>query len=119
MPVRCLRQFGYVQVIPPEPFIPKKVHRGPKPLKYVCDHDKMRILWDQWRMYVLAPAAYNTTRVRYPADAAPGYLEWFAPRSHLKVDPIDDDFNDEAPHELELTQMSDAAVSTISSIFNS
>ncbi|GAB2286152.1 hypothetical protein Dimus_020577 [Dionaea muscipula] len=42
MPDRVLRQFGFVQVSPSDPFQSKEVYKGPETSSYKFIHDKMR-----------------------------------------------------------------------------
>ncbi|GAB2270573.1 hypothetical protein Dimus_005459 [Dionaea muscipula] len=68
MPDRVLRQFGFVQVPPSDPFQPKEVYRGPETSKYKCRHDKMRQLWDAWHNHLIKPIVMGSRRACYATE---------------------------------------------------
>lgn len=94
MPDRCLRQFGYVQVIPTQVFIPRKVYRGRKTQKYICDHDVMLRSWQEWRHMLVNLSGIGSSKASFPNQVVDGYLPWFRERSHLRVSPPQGDSND-------------------------
>ncbi|GAB2294859.1 hypothetical protein Dimus_029052, partial [Dionaea muscipula] len=85
MPARVLRQFGFVQVPPSDPFHPKEVYRGPETSRYKCKHDDMRQLWDAWHNYLIKPLSMGSRRLCYATEVDHDYLEWYMTVMHCRV----------------------------------
>lgn len=88
MPIRVLRQFGYVQVIPPCPFVPNKVYKGSNIHKYNCVHDPMITNWRTWQQHLMQPGILGSFRARFTTEVADNYISWFKDRTHPKVQHI-------------------------------
>lgn len=110
MPNRVLRQFGYVQVIPPTPFIPRKVYMGSSRNKYICEHDPMKTNWDTWQQHTMRPGDMGSFRARFTTEVADNYLSWFTDRTHIRVQHISAPSS--LPKSLPFHEMPDRAVST-------
>ncbi|GAB2277646.1 hypothetical protein Dimus_039238 [Dionaea muscipula] len=84
---RVLRQFGLVQIIPFEPFIPKIVYRGHNLMKYKCVHDQMMRLWSSPEDHLIRPSDKGLWTASFGNEVSPDYRQWYEPRTHLRVSP--------------------------------
>ncbi|GAB2294345.1 hypothetical protein Dimus_038295 [Dionaea muscipula] len=107
MPDRVMHQFGYVQTIPYDVFVPREVYRGVDSACYRCVHDPMWRVWDSWPDHVMRPGDRGSRRARYRTEASPQYLPWFQRLTHPRVSPAAaaaaDDDDDDDPDATSLT----------------
>lgn len=108
MPMRCLRQLGFVQVVPPPPFRPTKAVRSASSKEYVVQWpDNVIETWEQFPMTArlwIEQLARPPTGVTGMCDEQ--YMDWFTRHSHPRLirDLDDDDDGDDdmppatAPH---------------------
>jgi len=88
-PLRCLRQFGYIQSIPRAPPLPEVAVRGPKPEKYVVKFPSS-FAQSMWNGF---PEEHMINLGRRPENTATddgtvcGYMEWFRSVSHPIISP--------------------------------
>ncbi|XP_055960619.1 protein MAIN-LIKE 1-like [Mercurialis annua] len=87
MPVRVLRQLGYVQIIPPPIYRPEKAVRPWSSLRYVMQTSRVAAS-DRWGMFpfdhMLPFLSLDDVAVS-PSACAPEYLEWYARHSHPRL----------------------------------
>ena len=83
-PQRVLRQFGYVQTIPPAPLAPLRASRGSTAGQYKVSYKFLDQYWESWEDHVLSQA-HRGHRVQHAWECSPDYLEWFVRISHPRV----------------------------------
>ena len=83
-PERVLRQWGYLQTIPPPPLAPYRAKRGSSSTTYQVAYTFVDSLWDRWEMYVL-PEEKRGRKWVTVGETAPGYMAWFDSISHRYI----------------------------------
>ncbi|XP_050209495.2 protein MAIN-LIKE 1-like [Mercurialis annua] len=87
MPVRVLRQLGYVHIIPPPIYRPEKAVRPWSSLRYVMQTSRVAAS-DRWGMFPfdhMLPFLRLDDVAVSPSACAPEYLEWYARHSHPRL----------------------------------
>ncbi|XP_021761025.1 uncharacterized protein LOC110725871 [Chenopodium quinoa] len=100
MPQRCLRQLGFVQVVPPPPAWPSKAVRSASSKEYVVQWPANMIsMWEQFPMV----ARLWTAELQRPPSGVTAmcdqhYMEWYIRHSHPRlIKDIDDADDDDVP----------------------
>ncbi|XP_021761314.1 uncharacterized protein LOC110726158 [Chenopodium quinoa] len=100
MPQRCLRQLGFVQVVPPPPAWPSKAVRSASSKEYVVQWPSNMIsMWEQFSMV----ARLWTAELQRPPSGVTAmcdqhYMEWYIRHSHPRlIKDIDDADDDDVP----------------------
>ena len=83
-PHRVLRQFGYVQTIPPAPLAPIRASRGSTAGQYRVSYAFLDQYCVTWEDHVLS-LAHRGHRSQHAWECSPDYLVWFFRISHPRV----------------------------------
>ncbi|XP_038697729.1 protein MAIN-LIKE 1-like [Tripterygium wilfordii] len=86
-PERVLHQFGRVQIIPPIPLSHNSRRESIRRGKRKADVIHVQT-WDRWRSHLLDDTLRSVPVGMDGIDCIDGFMEWYVPRTHLYVHPV-------------------------------
>ena len=103
-PQRVLRQWSYVQTIPPSPLAPYRAQRGSTSATYQVAYTFEDQRWESWNLYVLTEESRGRRCVTL-GETVPEYTAWYESISHrfvqnpesrtgIQATPVVDDYPD-------------------------